>query len=974
MAIAKITGAQRDFSGGELDVAMKRADENPLMKIGARQASNWRILNSGAATNRPGRSALFPAAGRVEEVLMSPGNIFFLVFGAGSLSVYNAAGTQVFTSTLKGDGSTNIPWTTATVKNVTFVVAAGSQRAIYICYGDDAPVNVPQVLAWDGVSQTSTWTLTTFAETITPGGQKRTLFYRISPQNITMLPSATSGNIDITFSSPVLVSGMIGTRMRFINRQILITAVTLSNFTTPTAGPSQYGTATVEEPLYPGQALGVAANVTGVVSVGDVIIGETSGAEGIVTALVGGGTGIDVQLIQNDGGHVIAFAANEVAVGPSYAITLTSNPPGGPFAVSLWDDEVMNLFRGYPTSVSFDQNRLILNNFPSVPSGIGWSAIGLFLDFYVAALPANAIFELAPGKSQVLFVQPGMESSEFVFCDNAVYYIPITPANPLVPGSVAFNLLSEQGSMPNVRPQPAQQSILYMKAGGTQVGAVQAPGAYYRPYIVDNVSEFHSHLFTASPAIAIAAPSAPGQFEEMYAYILLANGNCIIGKYAVRNGLLDVGVDGKPKIGWLPWNGVGKPTWVSAQGGDVIFTTGYGGQINTSWGGTWNPAILTSTTAYSNGNLTITRTGYPLAGSITTISHTNGIYFLTFTTNANFSAPVNLATGAGDGIVVIDLTSGKNGIAIDGTGEIWVLLAVATDTGINLGSTSSAVIGVVFDATNALAWFQVNGGLWNGSPTANPFTGVGGINFWTSTNAPGPNTNGDQLTWLGALGTAGAAVTINPTATLVGTSVVEKLDATQYLDSALLVNSLPAPFAPPGGKGPLYVFPGPSSTVTLMDQGYRMMGTYSVDANGFIIPQNNDGENLTLSTLVAGQPWTATLEPFVPDAQPGQSVHQRMFPRRVARFAVYVSNSTGFLMARLFSGPLRPRSPVLGTIMNFRRWTAWNQGDDPTQPPPLREEAQRTRPLGRSFDPRVSIIKDTPGPIVIHEAGLESTI
>ena len=126
MAIPKIIGAQRDFSAGELDVAMKRADENPVMKIGARQASNWRILNSGAASNRPGRRILFLETGRVEKVLMSPGNVFFLVFGPGYLRVYNAAGANVFSSTVKGDGASAISWTGATVGNVSFAVAAGS--------------------------------------------------------------------------------------------------------------------------------------------------------------------------------------------------------------------------------------------------------------------------------------------------------------------------------------------------------------------------------------------------------------------------------------------------------------------------------------------------------------------------------------------------------------------------------------------------------------------------------------------------------------------------------------------------------------------------------------------------------------------------------------------------------------------------------------------------------------------------------
>ncbi len=779
MAIPKITGAQRDFSAGELDLSMKRADENPIMKTGARQLSNYRILSSGAAKNRPGRRALFPEGVRVEEVLMSPGNIFFLVFGSGYLRVYNAAAARVFSATLKGDGATAIPWTAATVKNIVFVNAATSQKSIYIFYGDGAPLNVPQVLTWDGVSQTSAWTLATFAETISAGGQKMTPFYRISPQNITILPSAATGNITLTASAPVFVAGMVGTRIAYVGKQVLITGFT----------DSQHVNATVQETLFSSQqivnTLGLAANLQ--FFIGDVVKGANTGATGIVVGLAG--STVTVQLTSTtlflDGNNT-----PEVVVGPNGSAGFnTCTGYQSPAAVAVWDDEVMNNFRGWPLAGFYDQGRLGLNNFPSVPSGIGWSGIGLPESLYVESessvqtTPESAIFEIAPGKSQVLFVQPGAESSEFVFCDNAVYYIPITTANPLVPGSVSFTLLSAQGSFPNVKPQAIEQSILYVKAGGAQVGAVQAPGAYYRPYVIDHVSEYHAHLFTASPAIAIAVPAATTQFEELYAYILMADGSVAMAKYSIRNGLIEVGPEGKPKMGWLPWSGAGTPSWIAAQGADVIFTTLYG-----------------------------------------------------------------------------------------------------------------------------------------------------------------------------------------------AVSVVEAVDNTQLVDGALAVNALPAPFAPPAGKGPLYVFPGPNTTVTLIDTGGRPMGTYQVDANGNIVPQFNGGEDLTSAGLTAGQPWMAILEPFVPDAQPGQSVHQRMFKRRVSRQATYVSQSTGFLMARLFSGPITPTSPPLGTVMNNYRITAWNQGDIVTNPPPLREEAYRWRPIGRSYDPRVAVIKDTPGSLLVHEIGIEATI
>lgn len=812
MAIPKIIGAQRDFSAGELDVAMKRADENPVMKIGARQALNWRILNSGAASNRPGRRILFLEMGRVEKVLMSPGNTFFLVFGAGYLRVYNAAGANVFSSTVKGDGASAIPWTSATVRKVSFAVATGSQFSIYIAYADGAPNNVPQVLTWDGVSQTSTWTLATYAETITVGGQKRTMFSRISPKNVTMVPSGQSGTVTLTTSAPIFVAGMVGTRMAWCGRQLLITGVS-----------SGYVATAVCQEIIPGaEFLGLVdrtfnqnIDASSFFSVGDVVKGSISGQEGIVTAVTG--TDIIVQLLPGSTGGSIGFYAgsnkdnSDMIVGPNGSAVIANSENiiiKGPQAVSVWDDEVINNYRGYPSTVFFDQDRLGFAGIPSLPSGVAWSSISLPLDFYVEATgstttASGAILELIPGKSQVLFVIPGMEGSEFVFCDNAVYYIPITTQSPLEPGSVEFKLLSEQGCAPNIEPQPAQQSILFVKAGGVELGAVQAPGAYYRPYVVDNVSEFHSHLFTGSPPLALAVPPAPSQFEENYAYVLLADGSLVVGKYAIRQGLLDVGPDGKPKIGWLPWTGDGAVEWISALSGDLVLTT-----------------------------------NYPASGG------------------SSFSKGYSSGFGGG-GLV----------------------------------------------------------------------------------------------------------------------SVVETLDATQPLDCTLAVNNLPTALAAPGGKGPLWWLS--NASVTLFD-GARPMGTYNTDANGFIVPQFNGGENLASATLIAGQPWTSVLEPFVPDAPPGQSQHQRMFKRRVSRMAVYVSSSTGFLMARLFSGPITPAtaaaSLALGTVMNTFRVTTWNIGDDVEIAPPLREEAYRWRPLGRSYDPRMAVIKDTPGPLIIHEIGLEASL
>lgn len=828
MPIPKIVGAQRDFSAGELDESLKRADENPVMKNGCRQLANWRILSGGQASQRPGRRAIGQENGRVEEILMSPGNTFYLVFGVGYLRVYNAAFAQVFNSTVKGDGSTAIPWTPTTIYNVSYDIVSASQFEIFIAYADGAPHNVMQVLSWDGVSQTSAWTLSTYAETIV-AGTKQTIFDRLSPQNVEMLVSGPSypsyvaaeylpgASVTINFtlnSAPynILTAAMVtaGVRFAFCGRQLLLTAMSSGD----------QGTATVEQPVPLTNIIQQAgtsippANVA--FQIGDTVTGSLSGAKGIVVATAS--AVLTVQLIPTSSGSIINFVgtqtyAAEYIVGPNGSIYASGSAGavtvGCPAPVAVWDDEVMNTFRGYPSSVTFDQNRLSLVNFPARPDAIAWSALGLFFNMYVegqgVTLTADsAIYEYVPDKAQVLFLIGGMESSQFVFCDNVIYYVPITTSSPLAPGSVAFNRLSKHGCQPNVRPQLIEQSILYLRNGGAQMGAVQAPGAYYRPYVVDTVSEFHSHLFTAANVVAIAVPQAPSQTEEKYAYLLRADGVVLCGKYALRQGLLDVGQDGKPKIGWLPWPGLGFVTWISAQGSDLTFTTTYYTQstLGSGWSSGWSIGF---------GN----RAGTPV-------------------------------------------------------------------------------------------------------------------------------------------------------------SMVEVLDNTQYLDCVIPLIGAPTALTPPGGKGPLYLFAG--GFVTLLDNGARPMGTYSVDANGFIIPQFEGGENLTDGYVLAGQPWLSVLEPFCPDASPGQSVHQRMFKRRISRMAVYVSNSTGFVMARLFADNVTPTSPPYGTVMNIYRVNTYNQDDDPTQPPPWREEAQRWRPLGRTYDPRVAIIKDTPGPLLVHEFSTEATI
>lgn len=541
--------SQTDFSAGEVDATIDRSEDLPEFKKGLRQCRNFNILDTKKLSNRFGRTVKFIDGQRCEEVLMSPGNIFYLVFGNGSLSVRNSAGQLVFTTTKKGDGSTAIPWTSTTARQITWDVY-GLQ--IFIFYADGAPSNVPQVLTWDGVA---TWTLSTYAELVT-GGQKRTYFARISPTGVTMQPSATTGNINLTFSSPIAVAGMINTRFRYIGRQVLVTGLTTSSVLT----------ATVQEPLLGSQTLTFGANNPATVfSIGDVLIGATTGAKGIAISF--GATTAVVQLIAP-----ASFGVEGVS-GPGGSLSTSAvSAVGAPQAVAIWEDEVMNTFRGFPSSVAVDQTRLALMNFPSIPGGIGYSAIGSFTDLYVpftGVSASNAIFEIAPGKSQILYMTAGPEGSEYIFCDNAVYYFPITLQNPLsATVGISFNKITDDGCA-NVQPRRLQNMIVYINAGNSSVRALMTTGAVLRPNESRDISELHNHLFTGP--VAIACPNADSSFPERFFYVLNADGTIAVGRVDVEDGQIKENT----LPGWSVHSGAGTTVWVGARGPNVLFTTTY---------------------------------------------------------------------------------------------------------------------------------------------------------------------------------------------------------------------------------------------------------------------------------------------------------------------------------------------------------------------------------------------------------------
>lgn len=529
MALTSSMIRQRDFSGGELGENMKRRDDAEQTRASGRKMRNWRIEASGNIVDRPGHTALFPQAGRTQTILM-PGDVRFrLSFGAGSISIRDAAGSVV-------SYAAGYPWTLSTVGRISFAVI---NRDILICY----PGSVPQVIRRN--TATGVWTF--FAFTFATGyqGEIKAPFYRFPETlGITILPSARSGSITLTASVALFAAGMVGTTIRYKSCQILITAVASSTI----------ATGTVLQQLPPAQTL--TASSTDGFFVGQVVTGQTSNATGEVTATTS--TTVTVQLKSIYTG----FTSAEVVVSPTSRATLTGVATAVLQASVDWDEQAASSYRGWPGACLYDRSRLAMFDLPQVPEGIIWSAVSAYADFNVGADAGNAIFELVPGRKHVLYMLGGPD--QFVFTDSSVYYIPISTSSPLKPGSVEFVSITSDGCG-TVVPVSTGDSLLFSNTGRSRITAIMQTGQVTRPYLVQDVTEFCSHLIK-SP-ICIATTTGDGDYPERYVYVVNSDGTMAVGRVT----------SSKKWVGWTPWDGAGLFRWASGLGAEMVVNVDYVG-------------------------------------------------------------------------------------------------------------------------------------------------------------------------------------------------------------------------------------------------------------------------------------------------------------------------------------------------------------------------------------------------------------
>lgn len=522
--------AQRDFSAGQLDITTLRADDTDIMRAGLRTARNVRILASRSVRRRPGRRVLFPTTGICEIIRPAAGVEWYMVIEAGSIT-FRSKNLSLYVT------FTSLPWTQDMLKELRWVESGGT-----VIFAHKSMR--PQVFTYDRLTQG--WGYGAFAFSVDPNGATRQPFHNFYlGSGVTAHPSARSGAISVTFSAAFLTVQHIGTIFRYAGRQFVITSL----------GSASVAGAVVIEELPPTYDVTV-DNVYGL-QIGDVVEGITSGAKGQVAAIVG--TVVTILVDKNWNG----FEVNEAVAGPRSRMKVQSQAAGVTVASTQWDEALMSDYRGWPGCVAKDAQRVIFTRFDQIGSAIVWSSTGTLNDFKIGAEKEDAIFEFVPENCLVLDVIGGAD--EFIFTDKGVYYVPVSTSNPLIPGSIDFRLISDDPSS-TIRPRSTTEGLVFVNSSLTRVFAVVGTGQTARPYVVEDLSEYHSALIR-SP-VALATSTADVSAPERYLYAGNDDGTLAVARYQKAPTT-------RGWVGWVLWDGAGFVEWIVAGGESVIVTARY---------------------------------------------------------------------------------------------------------------------------------------------------------------------------------------------------------------------------------------------------------------------------------------------------------------------------------------------------------------------------------------------------------------
>lgn len=507
--------SRNDFSAGELNAEALQRKDSRAAQNGLQFGQNIRLRNGGGFSRRPGSIKLAKVlddSERIEAYRYDESNKYILVFKAGRIDFYEAV-----TGTAKGS-VTGCPW------------SAGQCEELGIAMIDERIIIAHQSFWPQQVTRTgaATWALADYAFDGGSGGSVLQPYYRYAAKGISIQPSALFGAITLTASSAVFNASHVGTRIRYVGKEILITAYTDS---THVSG--------VPQQLLPG-TYEITMGTNSGFQVGQIVQGDTTNATGYIVALSGL---TKIQVVIQSG--LSGFSATEKIVGPDAQSTASAISTITPAAITVWDEQMISAARGYPGRVMIHRRRLGFTKFSGAPEAWCFSQTGSIGDFDVGtAQDAEAINErlTASPRESIEHIVPA-ETLVMLTKTNS-YYCPEGRENVLTPTYSSLFKAAATGSAA-AHPVIVDQGILFIDVTLTRCMLMSPTGQITSPWAATEITRLVPHFM--NEPIEIAESEGNANAHERYAYVVNSDGTVACLFYR----------DDDPIYGWTLWSGQG---------------------------------------------------------------------------------------------------------------------------------------------------------------------------------------------------------------------------------------------------------------------------------------------------------------------------------------------------------------------------------------------------------------------------------
>jgi hypothetical protein len=518
----KVRIPQNSFQYGEIsDNTIMRTD-SPIYAASAQSLENMIVLPEGAVKKRHGTKFIYKNTRTNKDLHLAP-FIFDdneqYVIGIGEAYIFCwrllTDGTVSLVSTITADTQSNVlPFDKDYLREYN---TAQYGDVMFICH----PLFAPRMLTRTSLTA---FELSVFSfDTSYDNKDTYQPYSSFYATNVTLASSSPSigTNRTITTSSPYwdTTGKHIGVTVRYGGNEIVITSV---NSTTQAIGTvvkelssrltvtnplrTRNGSSTIEiTHLSHGLIVGQTITLSDAVAVGGINASSINGSRNIVEIL-------DINTYT-----VNASAnANESEDGGGF-VKITSNG-----ATTNWDEQAFSALRGYPSAVTFHENRLCFGGTLAEPDTIWMSSLGEFFDYNVGEGEDTDAINLVAATgdvNEIRYMRSNRDLQIFTLSDEL--YIPTYLNQAITPTNAQIRKQTPFGSE-FVLPTSIDGATIFVERGGRAVREYIYSDAE-DAYISTAISTVATHLIKSPVDIAVVHSGF--NTAESYAALVMADGD-----------------------------------------------------------------------------------------------------------------------------------------------------------------------------------------------------------------------------------------------------------------------------------------------------------------------------------------------------------------------------------------------------------------------------------------------------------------